>query len=267
MLTNRILYIFIKSQCIFKTIFSWYNDIQIRKEWRNHAVKIAICDDSQRYLEYISDLTREWAGQRQLSIQIECFPSAEAFLFRYTEDKTYDLLLLDIEMDHIDGISLAKHIREENDTVQIVFITGYSEYIAEGYEVAALHYLMKPVNPEKLFSVLDRATQKLLSNEKCLNLMFSGEMARIPLHQIRYIDVHQNYVTIHSKQDYTLKRTLSDLETMLDERFFRAGRSLIVNLGYISRVTKTDVYLSEGTTLPLPRGTYEALNRAIIKHT
>jgi len=97
--------------------------------------------------------------------------------------------------------------------------------------------------------------------------MLSGEMARIPLHQIRYIDVHQNYVTIHSKQDYTLKRTLSDLETMLDERFFRAGRSLIVNLGYISRVTKTDVYLSEGTTLPLPRGTYEALNRAIIKHT
>ena len=63
-------------------------------------------------------------------------------------------------MGAMDGVELAKRLRKTNDTVQIVFITGYSDYIAEGYEVAALHYLMKPVKEDKLFSVLDRAVEK-----------------------------------------------------------------------------------------------------------
>ena len=61
-----------------------------------------------------------------------------------------------------------------------------------------------------------------------------------------------------------MKRTLGAFEEELDSGFFRAGRSMIVNLKYIRRVTKKEVYLSDGTVLPLPRGVYEALNRAII---
>lgn len=133
--------------------------------------------------------------------------------------------------------------------------------------MAALHYLMKPVNQEKLFSVLDRAAKKLLQNERCLNLMLSGEMVRIPFYEISYLDVHQNYVTIHGKQDYTIKRTLGEFEKELDERFVRVGRSIIVNLSYINRVTKTEVSLSCGEKLPLPRGAYESLNQAIIMYT
>ena len=151
--------------------------------------------------------------------------------------------------------------------VQIVFVTGYSDYIAEGYEVAALHYLMKPVSGEKLFAVLNRALEKRKREERCLNLELGGEMVRIPFYDIRYLDVRQNYVTIHAKAEYTVKRSLNEFEKELDDRFFRAGRSLIINLKYIRRVTKTEVSLSDGTLLPLPRGAYEPLNRAIIKHT
>ena len=64
-------------------------------------------------------------------------------------------------MGDMDGVTMAKQLRKNNDIVQIVFITGYSDYISEGYEVAALHYLMKPVKEEKLCSVLDRAAEKL----------------------------------------------------------------------------------------------------------
>ena len=94
-----------------------------------------------------------------------------------------------------------------------------------------------------------------------------GEMVRIPFYEIRYLDVHHNYVTGHAMADYTVKRTLGDVERELDDRFSRVGRSMIVNLKYIQRVTKTDVYLADGTILPLPRGAYEPLNRAIIAHT
>ena len=82
-----------------------------------------------------------------------------------------------------------------------------------------------------------------------------------------YLDVRQNYVTVHAKGDYTIKRSLNDFEKELDHRFHRVGRSMILNLKYIQRVTKTEVRLSDGTVLPLPRGAYEPLNRAIIQHT
>lgn len=230
-------------------------------------LKIAICDDEQNQIEYLTSIVSAWSKENGYICEMRTFPSAEAFLFAYEDDNAYDILLLDIEMKHITGVDLAKGIRKKDQTVQIIFITGYSEYISEGYEVAALHYLMKPVSQQKLFSVLDRAAEKIKQNEKCLNLPLSGEMVRVPLHEIKYLDVHQNYVTVHGKADYTVKRTLGEFEDLLDTRFTRIGRAMIVNLTYISRVTKTDVYLSDGTVLPLPRGAYEPLNRAIITHT
>ncbi len=229
--------------------------------------RVAICDDSAADLEYVLTILNIWAGKKGVSVHVEQFSSAEAFLFRYAEEKSFDILLLDIEMGKMDGVTMAKRVRKENETVQIVFITGYSDYIAEGYEVEALHYLMKPVSQEKLFSVLDRALEKLKQNERCLNLELYGEMVRIAFYEIRYLNVHQNYVTIHAKKDYTVKRPLGEFEKELDNRFFRVGRAMILNLKYIQRVTKAEVFLSEGTVLPLPRGAYEPLNRAIISYT
>ena len=231
------------------------------------AYRVAIVDDSTTDAEFVKGILNSWADIRQANIQAEVFPSAEAFLFRYAEDKDWDILLLDIEMGAMDGVTMAKRVRQDNEAVQIVFITGYSDYIAEGYEVAALHYLMKPVNREKLLIVLDRAMEKRKQEEQCLNLESYGEMVRIPFYEIRYLDVHQNYVTVHAKADYTVKRTLGDFEKELDDRFCRVGRAMILNLKYIQRVTKTEVRLSDGTVLPLPRGAYEPLNRAIIQHT
>ena len=231
------------------------------------SYNIAVCDDSSADREYVMDFVKQWASISGHAVKVYSFPSAENFLFLYEEKSDYDILLLDIEMGAMDGVALAKRLRKTNDTVQIVFITGYSDYIAEGYEVAALHYLMKPVKKEKLFAVLDRAVQKLHKNEKVLNLEISGEMVRIPIYQIRYADVMGNYVTIHGATDYTQKMTLGELEKQLDDRFYRVGRSCIVNLTNIARVTKTEIKLSDGTPIPLPRGAYEPLNRAIIAHT
>lgn len=226
--------------------------------------KIAVCDDSQADRNYIQDLVLNWKNKRGIDACISPFSGAENFLFQYQEEKDFDILLLDIEMGQMDGVSLAKQIRRDNETMQIVFVTGYSDYIAEGYEVAALHYLMKPVKEEKLFEVLDRAFDKLAKNEKVLHLELSGEMVRVPVYQIRYLDVQANYVTIHAKEDYTIKKTLSQLAAELDERFYKVGRSAVVNLTYINRVTKTDIYLKDGSQIPLPRGAYEGVNRAII---
>ena len=218
--------------------------------------RIAICDDRQEDREYVRQLTARWAQQRGNQVEMTEFCSAEQFLFSCPQP--------DIEMGEMDGVSLAKQVRRTNELMQIVFITGYSDYITEGYEVAALHYLMKPVKEEKLFVVLDRAVERLHKNTKVLTLETSEEMVRVPLYQVSALEVQRNYVTVHARQDYTVKKSLSELMEQLDERFFRVGRSAVVNLNDISRVTRSDIYLTDGRSIPLPRGAYDKLNRAII---
>ena len=113
------------------------------------AYQVAIVDDSSVDAAFVEDILNIWAENRQVVVQPERFDSAEKFLFHYADDKAWDILLLDIEMGAMDGVTMTKRVRQDNEAVQIVFITGYSDYIAEGYEVAALHYLMKPVNKDR----------------------------------------------------------------------------------------------------------------------
>lgn len=228
-------------------------------------ITIAICDDERAEIAYLASLVRTWAAERGISVRMSDYESAESFWFAYEDDHSVDILLLDIQMGGMDGVSLAKKIRSANKEIQIIFITGYMEYIADGYEVEALHYLLKPVTDEKLAAVMDRAVEKLARNERALFISHAGESARIPLYEIRYLEVWQNYVTIHADAKHTVKKPLGELEKELDDHFFRAGRSYIVNLRYIRKTTKTGIHLLDGAVIPLSRGLYEALNRAMIE--
>ena len=228
-------------------------------------LQFAVCDDRAEDSGLISRLCARWARQAGAELELEGFPSAEAFLFRYAEKKDFDVLLLDVEMTGMDGVELARTVRRDDESVQIVFVTGYDRYIALGYEVSALHYLVKPVKEEKFFEVLTRAVSRLARNEPFLTLELPGEVLRVPLPEIRYLDVRQNYVTVHAREDYTLKRPLAEFEPALDRRFYRMSRSCIVNLTFVRRVTRTEAELTGGERLPLPRGQYEKLNQAIIR--
>ena len=178
--------------------------------------KVAVCDDEAAELQYLSSLVRRWAERNRCLVEISVFPSAEAFLFQYQEEKDYDILLLDIEMGAINGVELAKKIREDNDTVQILFITGYAEFISEGYEVSALHYLMKPVDEEKVFAVLDRAVVHLDKAQRCGIFQVDGEMVRIPFGEIVYAEAFAHSVELHTvKGSYRLTESISEIESLL----------------------------------------------------
>ena len=229
------------------------------------SLKIAICDDHDGERNHIVALVSTWAKATQRDVVLRSFSSGEAFLFEWESQKDYDILLLDIEMGEVDGIAVAHHVRKYSEYVQIVFITGYLSYIAEGYEVSALHYLVKPIHEEKLCATLDRAVHKLHQNEKTMRIKVGSDIFVVPLCEISHMEVRQNYVTVYAKSAYTQKRTLTDMEGELDERFFRVGRSYIINLQMVEKVAKTQVFLRGGVIVPLPRGMYEPLNEAIIK--
>ena len=230
-------------------------------------LRIAVIDDSSADASNAAELLNDWAGSRSETINQALFASAEEFLFAYSADKCWDILLLDIEMRGMDGIALAKRIRAENDAVQIVFLTGHSDYIAEGYDVSALHYMMKPAESEKFFGIMDRAAERLRRDERTLTFKTSDELMRIPLGNIVRLEASRNYVNIRddSGRIYEVRKKLGDFEKELDYRFFRVGRSYIVNLSKLRRVGRSELQFSDGSVIPLPRGCYDAVNRAIIE--
>lgn len=228
-------------------------------------LNIAICDDEQNQIEYIKDIVSAWAETSGHMPIFAEFSSAEAFLFDYAENQNYDILLLDIEMANMNGIDLAKKVREGNNRVQIVFITGYPDFMSEGFEVAALHYLMKPVKKEKLFSVLDRAVIGLAQKEDSLILETDNGIMRVKFSEIMSAEAkgHETLLTLIDKQE-SVKIGINDLEKQLDDSFVRSHRSYLVGLRHITRITKTDVILDDGTLIPLSRRMYAEVNQKFI---
>ena len=229
-------------------------------------MRIAICDDEQKQIEYLTSLVSSWGNKTSVTCTIDTFQSAESFLFDYAEDKNRDILLLDIEMGGMNGVDLAKTIRRTNDAIQIIFITGFPDFIAEGYEVSALHYLMKPVLPEKLHTVLDKAAANLAKSEKRLSITYDRQTDFVPLSQIMYIEAQKQYILIHTiSETYRMKGSLSDMEKQLDEYFIKCQRSFVVNLRYVTRIKNDCVLLKNGSEVPISRGMAEKIGKEIIR--
>lgn len=228
--------------------------------------KIALIDDREEDRAYLTALVRRWGAERGHRVALSAFPSAEAFLFRFEEEKDFGVLLLDIEMDGMNGVELAKKVRETDETVQIVFVTGFSEFLSEGYEVSALHYLLKPIDPEKLFTVLDRAADRLAKAEKSLAVTFDRHTEYLPLSRICYVESQKQYVLIHTDEKiFRMRTTLAEVEEKLDEYFCKCQRSFLVNLRHVAQIRNDRVVLKNGETVPISRGMAEKIGREIIR--
>jgi DNA-binding LytR/AlgR family response regulator len=230
--------------------------------------KIAICDDEELQIKLLSRIVANWAKKSSKEVQILSFKSAEAFHFAWSNDKSFDILLLDIQMSGQNGIELAKAIREKDDKLSIVFITGLSEYINEGYEVSAIHYLLKPVKEEKLYECLDKACKKIIIEEKTILISCNGENIRINQSEITFIEAFAHSVVINTYSgSYEIKKSIAELEKELEKAMFaRSHRSYIVGLKYIEKISKTDVFLESGKQIPVSRRLYNDLNKAFISY-
>lgn len=227
--------------------------------------KIAICDDDQDQIECISSIVSSWGRQNSFTCDMDVFHSAEAFLFAYEDHKGYDILLLDVEMKDMTGIELAKQIRKDNDRAEIIFITSHFEFIGEGYEVDALHYLIKPISEEKLMQVLSKAAEKLSVEPSSLVINCDGETVRLYEWDILYVESYLHYIVIRTRdKEYKIKENISAFEQKLSDDFYRIHRSYLVSLKHITRISRTSVHIGD-TELPLSRGKYDDINRAFIE--
>ena len=230
-------------------------------------INIAICDDERTEIEYLTAQVIKWKASRNISAHVSGYESAESFLFSCGNSQTTDVLLLDIQMGKMNGVELAKRIRKDNDISQIVFITGFPDFIGEGYDVSALHYLMKPVSEEKLNEVLDKAVSRLRKSARTITLPKAGGDIRIYADEVLYAEVLSHTVILHlakRKEEFHLR--ISDMEAYLGDGFFRCHRSYIVSMMYVRRVTRTAMVLNDGREIPLSRSLYDAANQAFINY-
>ena len=229
-------------------------------------LKIAICDDEQNQIEYLSGVVSAWTSKNRHVTEIRTYSSAKSFLFDYSEEKDFDILLLDIEMPEMNGVELAKTVRRENSTIQIIFITGYYEYFSDGFDVSALHYLIKPADERKLLPVLDRAVGNLTYRQRSVLLTSSDGDVKVSLADICYVESENVHVAVHTVSGvYRSRISLSKFAEQLDETFIKVHRSYIVGLKYVKKITRTDITITSGDVVPISRGMYDKAHAALIK--
>ncbi len=228
------------------------------------SVTIALCDDEEDQITYLRRLIGEWASDKPFAVNIAGYESAEQFLFEYA-DRPCDLLLLDIEMNGINGIELAKKLRAEGDKLPVLFITGYSEFMSEGYDVEALHYLLKPVEKEKLFSVLDRYVRRREIRDEIL-ISAAEKKVHVAVGNIVFIEAFGRNTEVHLADKTVLdcKDSIGGFENI--RGFIRSHRSYLVNLKFVRSISRTAVTLDGGEEIPLSRRLYKDVNRQFIEY-
>src|SRR5699024_9470426 len=204
--------------------------------------------------DYMQKLIEQAAESLEIKIEISQYLSGEAFLFALEDHPTWNLAFLDIEMEELNGMQVARILREKSPQLELVFATAYAEYAIEGYEVQALDYLLKPINQQKITRVLKRYLEEQPEDTAYLIADVEGQTTRLNLEDILYVEANMGEVlVVLVDQKLPLKMTLLEFQDLLDERFVATHRSYLVNLQYISRLLKKDVALSNGEKIPLSR--------------
>lgn len=231
-------------------------------------MKIAIVDDETKEQEILAKYIREWAGANHELVEFFHFTSSEAFLFSWEGEKDYALLVLDIEMGEISGLELAQRIRIEDKNIPIIFVTGYDEYMQYGYDVSALHYLIKPVQKEKLFQALNKLGERE-ENTKCLIVNAEHEVRRIPIQSVFYVEADGHGCILHAADEtIPIRESFGEMEKQLlmTEEAVKCHRAYLVNLRYISAIRGAELILDHGERLPIARSRMKSVQSAFLQY-
>lgn len=222
-------------------------------------LKIAICDNEQPIREYLKKLT-----EKCTDTEVSVFADGEKLLSGQTE---YDVILLDISLNQdndtnmLNGMDVAKKIREKSDAI-IIFVTALKEYVFEGYDVGAFHYLLKPVDEQKFIDVMDKAIRQIQreKNAEPLIIKIDGNYVKIPVNNIIYAENEARKIVLHTKnmkgETYSFYEKMEVLESKLGDNFFRSHRGFLVNLQEIARYDNTNIELKNGERVFLSKKKY-----------
>lgn len=217
-------------------------------------MNIAICEDESLFLEFESRKVKDFFTSQGETVHIHTFSDGRELLTTYSQNKSYDLLLLDLQMAHSDGMEIAGEIRKLDRNVPIIFVTGVENRAVEGYLVEALDYVVKTELEERLENALLRFLHKRKEQSLALETTH-GELILLPFHQILWLESEKRGTKIITPTEtYYSAQPVGKLAPLLpQEEFMEIYKSIFVQLRAIKRMGNDSVEIIGGHTLPMSR--------------
>lgn len=235
-------------------------------------MKIAIIEDEQAHTDLLCRYLEAWSKYRDIPVNIMSFPDAESFLFTWMGNRDYDVLFVDIQMKKINGMEMAKRVREQDPDIAIVFTTAVEDHMAEGYEVEAMRYLLKPISQKKLYQCMNRALERG-GRERYVLVQTKDEILKLAVNKIMYVEArgHGCVIEFCPQMSSTFQVEATDSISVLEERlgkkdFIRCHRSFICRIDKIRYIRRAWIELDNGSRIPVSRREYSDVNQAFIRH-
>ena len=230
---------------------------------------ILIVDDDAKDRALVSKKITEWGNKNKIDVNIKEMDHVACSSPAMRSIQDVDVLILDVEMPGIDGMTLAQHIREQNSRIEIIFVSSHAEFALRGYNVRAADYLCKPVQNAKLYAVLDYIQKRLTykDDEPVISLKRGTGVDKYYCADILYIKARLHgieVVTIEKRQEYNI--SIGDVQKILPEKVFsRCHRSYIVNTKKVTEIESKlhfKLHLVSGETLDIGRAYFENIKTA-----
>ncbi len=217
-------------------------------------MKIGICEDEAVFLDFENQKVNTFLKANGESAQVDSFADGIPLLDQYRAGTRYDLLLLDLQMPGSDGMDIARSIRQYDETVPIIFVTGVENRAVEGYHVDALDYVLKSRLEQGLDAALSRFLEKRKANTLALETA-EGDTLVLPFHEILWIESEKRgtKITTSTKIHYS-PQPIGKISALLPEKqFMEIHKSIFVQLRAIKRLGGDYVEMLDGSQLPLSR--------------
>lgn len=226
-------------------------------------VRIALVEDDAGYRRELTEYLDRFARESGAHFSVSTFSDGAEIAEGYSAN--YDIILMDIAMSFMDGMTAAEAIRRVDDEVVIIFLTNMPQYAMKGYSVGALDYVLKPVSYFAFSQRIQRALNRMERRaQKYISIPFKGGMRKLAISQIAYVEVRDHDLTYHTAgESLPAKGTLSEAEALLgSESFFRCNKCYLVNLEYVDRVDNTSILIG-GDRIQVSRARKKALMDAL----
>ncbi len=227
-------------------------------------VRVGICDDSFAFIQQAKFMIEHWDDKPQ-KITVEVFEDADALIQAHT-NLPFDIILLDIVMPLLNGIDAAREIRENDKTVKIVFLTTSTEFAVESYTVKASDYLLKPVEPAKLFKCLEGLITDIETVAKCITVKGVNATHRIQLSNIEFVESQGKHIMFYLLKGKAIESHeplyAYESKLILDDGFFKCHRSYIVNIHNINSYSPKEIIMRSGCKIPIARNSQKEFETA-----
>ena len=208
-------------------------------------MRIAIVEDDPQTNKQLNQYVEKYYLAKGQTVDIVSFFDGEQISENYKCD--FDIILMDIEMKFVDGISAAEYIRKFDEKVVIIFITNSVRYAVKCYVVNAQGYIVKPVTYFALSEELARAEKQILHNsaDKYVLINTKNGAVKYGYKEIVYVESDRHRLILHTVTD-TLEifGSVKSFEELVDGSFFRCNNCYLVNLRYVSGIEDCDAVLS-----------------------